>query len=98
MNTSESNLEIESNQPPPTPDMSSIKRHEELILIPYCFLSETKLSVVLDKIQEIILKFLLRSGEIYQAREKKSKNEERFLSNLGRKYGNGSKGNNVSTP
>ena len=63
LNTSESNLEIESDQPPPTQDMSH-QRHEELTLIPYCFLSETKASVALDKAQEIILELLLGSAEI----------------------------------
>ena len=55
MNISESNLVIESNQPPLTPDLFPIRRPEEPLLIPHCFLSETKLTVVLDKTQEIIL-------------------------------------------
>ena len=71
INTSESNLEIESDQPPLSPNMSSIRRPEEPSLIPYCFLSETKLSVVLDITQEIILEFLLGSAEVYLAREEK---------------------------
>ena len=64
MNSSEGDLKIESDQPPPTLDMSPIRKHEELTLIPYCFLSETKLNVVIDKTQEIILEFLLGSAEI----------------------------------
>ena len=37
MNALESNLEIESDQPPPTPDMSPIRSPEDMTLIPYCF-------------------------------------------------------------
>ena len=98
INTSESNLEIDSYQPPLTPDMSPIRRPEEPAIIPYCFLSETKLSVVLDKIQEIFLEFLLGSAEIYLAREERSRSKEKFLSNSERKYGNGSKGNKLRAP
>ena len=54
-----------------------------------------KLSVVIDKTQEIILEFLLGSAEIYLAREERSRIKERFLSNLERKYGNRSKGNKL---
>ena len=78
MNTSESNLEIESDQPPPTQDMSSLRRPEEPSLIAPSFLSEMKLSVVLDKTQEIILEFLLGNAEIYLAREERSRGKEKF--------------------
>ena len=43
-----------------------------------------KLSVVLDKTQEMILEFLLGSAEICLAREERYRSEERFLSNLER--------------
>ena len=79
INTSESNLEIESNPPPLTTDMSPIRKPEEPSLIPYCFLSETELSVVLDKTQKIILEFLLGSAEIYLAREERSRSKEKFF-------------------
>ena len=98
MNTSECNMEIESDQPPLIPDMSPIRRPEEPSLIPYCFLSETKLSVVLDKTQEIILEFLPGSAEIYLARKERSRSEGKFLSNLERKYRNRSKGNKLTAP
>ena len=78
--------------------MSPIKQCEEPTLISYCFLSKTKLSIVLDITQEIILEFVLRSAEIYPAREKQSKTEEQFLSSSGRKYRNVSKGNRLRAP
>ena len=58
-------------------------------------MSETKLSVVLDKTQEIILELLLNSMEIYLAQEKVLQNKEKFLRSSERMYGKGSKGNKL---
>ena len=79
LNTPETNLEIESDQPPLTPDMAPIIRPEVQLSMPYFPLNETKLSVVLDKTQEIILELLLNSVEIYLGREEISQNKEKFV-------------------
>ena len=63
MNTSEGKLEIESDQPPPTPGMFPIRRPEKPSLIPHCSLNETKLSFVLDKTQERGYSISSPSGE-----------------------------------
>ena len=64
-----------------------------------CFpLSETKLNVVLDKIQEIILALLINSVEIYLAKEEVSQNKENPANSSERKYGQGSKGNKLRAP
>ena len=64
-----------------------------------CFpLSETKLSVVLDKTQDIILELLMNSMEICLAQEEISLNKEKFVCSSERKYGKASKGNKLRTP
>ena len=67
VHTLETDSEMEFKQLSPTPDMSSIIRSkiqptESILHFP---LSETKLSVVLDKTQDIILELLINSTEIY---------------------------------
>ena len=97
----ETNSEIESDQPPLTPDMSPIIRPEVQsieISIPHFPLSETKLSVVLDKTQEIIFELLMNSMEIYLAQEKVFQDKEKFVSSSERKYWKGFKGNKLRAP
>ena len=58
---------------PPTPDMSSIIRSIEYE--PHFPLSETKISVVLDKTQDVILELLLNYAEIYLTQKGLSRNK-----------------------
>ena len=98
INTPEINLEIESDQPPPTPDISPIIRPEVQSIemsMPHFPLSETKLSVVIDKTQDIILNLLMNCMEIYLAQEVVSQNKEKIVSSSERKYRKGSKGNKL---
>ena len=69
VHTLETDTEMESQQLPPTLDMSPIIRSKipPTESIPHFPLSETKLSVVLDKTQDIILKLLINSTEMYLA-------------------------------
>ena len=93
-------MEIESEQPPPTPDISPIIRPEVLCIEmskPLFSLSETKLSVVRDKTQDIIPELLMNSMEIYLAQEEGSQNKDKLLTSSERKYGKGSKGNKLTT-
>ena len=98
VNTSEINSGSESDQPSLTPDMSSIRGPEEPLIISHYILSETKLTVVINKTQEIILEFLLRSAEIYLAIEERSGSETKVLNKSERKHGNGAKGNKLRAP
>ena len=80
---------------PPTPDMSPITRP---IVLEFPFpLSETKISVVLDKTQDMILELLLHSAEIYLVQEEWSKNKESCTSKSKQGCGKGSKGNKLKT-
>ena len=81
---------------PPTPDMSPIIRPIELES-PFP-LSETKISVVLDKTQDIILELLLHSAEIYLVQEELSNNKENCASKSKQGCGKGSKGNKLKVP
>ena len=77
--------------------MSPIIRPEVQLSMPHFPLSETKLSVALDKTQEIILELLINGVEIYLAKEEVTQNKETFVSHSERKYGKGSKGNKLIT-
>ena len=66
--------------------------------VPHFPLSETKISVVLDKTQDIILKFLIYSAEICLAWEELSKNNENYSSNSEQKFGKGAKGSKLKAP
>ena len=90
-------------QPPPTPDMSAIVRPkiEPIEMSMPCFLmSETKLSVMRDKTQDIILELLISTAVIYLAQEEVSQNKEieNPANNSKQKYGKGSKGNKWKAP
>ena len=66
--------------------------------IPHFPRSETKLSVVLDKSQDIILELLINYTEINLAWEELSQNKEKYISNLEHTFGKGSKGNKLKAP
>ena len=93
MHTPETNSEREL---PPTPDMSPIIRPIELES-PFP-LSETKISVVWDKTQDIILELLLHFVEIYFTQEKLSGNKKNCESKSKQGCGKGSKGNKLKAP
>ena len=63
-------------------------------------LRETKLSVVIDKTQNIILELLINAAEIYLAKEEvsKSKKIENAANSSEWKYGKGFKGNKLRAP
>ena len=69
VHTLETDSEMEFEQLPPTLDMSPLIRSvmPPMESLPYFPISETKLSVVLDKTQDIILELLINSTEIYLA-------------------------------
>ena len=94
INTLETDSEIESEEPPLIPDMSPIIRPEvqpiEISMLHFP-LSETKLSIVIDKIQDINLELLMNSIEIYLAQEKVSQNKEKPVNSSERSMGRGSK-------
>ena len=70
-------MEIESDEPPPTPDMSPIVRPEVQLSMSHFPLSDTRVTVFLDRSQEVILEFVLNSVEIYLAKKETVKNKER---------------------
>ena len=79
INALETDLEVEFQQAPLTPDMPLIIRPEvqSIEMSMHQFpLSETELSVVIDKIQDIILELLMISMEIYLAQEEVSENKD----------------------
>ena len=79
INTLETNSKIESEQPPPTPDISPIIRPEVQSIEMYlpCFrLSETKCSIVINKTQVIILELLMNSIKIYLTEEEVSQTKK----------------------
>ena len=59
--------------------------------IPSFPLSETKLSVILDKTQDIILELLINSTEIYSAWEELSQNKENYVNGSEQSLGKGLK-------
>ena len=67
VHTPEMDSEIEFEHLPSTPDMSPIIRSkvQPIKFMPHFPPSDTKLSVVLDKTQDIILELLINSTEIY---------------------------------
>ena len=75
------------------PEVQSIE-----ISMPRFPLSETKLSVVIDMTQDIILDLLMNSMEIYLVQEEVFQNKEKLVNNSGRKYGKRSKGNKLRAP
>ena len=80
INTPETESETEPEQPPLTPDMSPIVRPqiESIKMSMPCFpLSETKLSVLIDKTQDITLELLISTAEIYLAQKEVSQNKEK---------------------
>ena len=102
INTLDIELEIEPEHPP-TPDMSPIIRIEQESLevsMPHFPMSETKLSVVIDKTQDIILELLINTMEIYLAQENvfRKKEIENTTNSSEWKYGKGSKGNHIKAP
>ena len=70
------------------------------VSMPHFPMSETKLSVMLDKTQDIILELLINTAEIYLGQEEVFKNKE--IENTANssewKYGKGSKGKKVKAP
>ena len=74
--TPKTESEMESGQPPLTPDMSPIVRPEPIESIEMsmpCFqMSETRPSVMVDKTQDIILELLINTAGIYLAQEEVS--------------------------
>ena len=63
-------------------------------------LSETKLSIVIDKTKDIILEVLTNIAEMYLAQEEVFKNKEieNSANSSEQKYGKGSKGNKLKAP
>ena len=98
INTLETKLEIESEQPSLTPDMLPIIRPEVWSIemsVPHFLLNKTKLSIVIDKTQDIILEFLINTLEIYLAQKKVSQNKEKLVNSSEREVWEGSKGNKL---
>ena len=100
VHTQETDSEVEFEQLPSTPDMFPIIRSKVRPTepMPHFPLSETKLSVVLDKTQDIILELLIKSMEIYLAPEELSQNKENYISGSEQKFRKGSKGNGLRVP
>ena len=101
INTQETDLKIESEQPALIPDMSQIIMPEVQSIemsMSHFPLSTTKLSVVTDKSQDIILELLMNSMEIYLAQEELSQNKEKLVKSSERKYGKGCKENKLRAP
>ena len=76
----ENESEMEPEQPPLTPDMSpNIRPEAEPIEISMpCFsMSETKLSVMVDKIQDVIPELCINTTKIFLAQEGVSQNRDR---------------------
>ena len=97
VHTLEADSEMEFEQLPPTLDMSPIIWYKipSMESIPHFPVSENKLSVVLDKTQDIILELLINSMEIYLAWQQSSQNKENCMSKLEQKLGKQSKGNKL---
>ena len=103
-NTMETQLDIEFEQPPLTPDMSPITRPEVQSIemsMPHFPLNKTKLSVVIDKTQNIILELLINTVEIPKqkisvAQEDVFQNKQKLVNSSQRKYGKGSKEKKLS--
>ena len=89
VHTSETDSMAEFNQLAQNPDMSPIIRPKTKLVesMPRFPLIEIKLSVVLDKIQDIILELLINSTEIYLAPEKLTENEENYIHDSEHKFG-----------
>ena len=103
INILETASNMETKQPPLTPDMSPVVRPEVESIemsMPHFPLSETKLSVIIDKTQDIILELLTSTAEIYLAQEEVFQNKE--IDNPANspkwKYRKGSKGNKLKAP
>ena len=82
VHTPETDFETELEQLPQTADMSPIIRPiiPPMESVPYVPLSETKISVILDKTLGIILEFLINSAKICLVWEELSQNEENHSS------------------
>ena len=66
--------------------------------MPHYPLSETKLSIVLDKTEEHILELLINSTDISLAQEELSQSRENYVSDSEQKVVKGSKGNKLKAP